>query len=416
MAYRVLFASGFILFILNLESAFGAGSTNFVTKGLLLAAGITFVSTRQALFPVILAGTLMIAVTVASAIFTRNQSFSWDLYLRSINQFIVPMLLLGAIPTRRDRNFVLRFLSWAPLLSVVIGLVYDLTGRGLLFAADNQNGVMRLRGSLIASFLAGLALTGMFAAMQYARHVNSRYIMVAAVNLLIIILTAARMAMALGCVLFLLSVLLSRRHSIGFRVTIASATTGFLAMFLLLFGDALLARFSSQSMSGRDVMWDFLLAMIAEFYDFGVGFGHQQTIISHDVFVVINSFHAHNDFLRIAVELGVVPALAFFALWLSALLYIWHHPRCDHDMMFVIGAGAFFVLAFTDNAISTSTHFPLLIVSALSALRPRSNLYLPVSKRHRSMCRPLRQKALLAWNARVRPLRPQTQLGSSSIS
>lgn len=335
-----------------------------------MLAGFVLIMSRPPLIPVIVAGVLMIVVSLTSAIFTRNVGFSWALYLRSINQFIVPVLLVAAIPTKNDRDFVLRFLSWAPILCVVVGVIYDLIGRGTLFSQDYTLGVPRLQGSLNSAFLGGLALTGVFAAMQSAQHVSIRYLGVAAINLLVALLTAARMPIALTVALSATCFYLNFPNAGGLKIigTVVGGLSA--AVFLMIFGGPLITRFSSTTMSGREAMWEYLLAVLEAYRDFGVGYGHQQTIISHEVYIVINSLHAHNDYLRIAVELGFWPTIIFFCLWLFAMLAVWNHPRCGRNPIVLVGTITFAVLAFTDNAVSTSTHFPLLIIAAISGLAP----------------------------------------------
>lgn len=370
MVFRWLFLAGYGLFLLNLEDAFGLQLMNPTTKSLLLMAGLVLVTTRQPIVPVLVLCSIMIGVSFVSACLTKNPDFSWALYARSITQFIIPVLLVGAVPFEKDRDFLLRTASWAPLFSVAIGAIYSLMGRGSIFALDYLYGVMRLQGSLIAAFLGGLALTGAFAAMQYAHLVNIRYLGVVAINLVIVLLTAARMPIALSVLLCVASFYVGFRNALGLKI-VGTVIGGLgAAAFLATFGEPLITRFSSTHMSGREAMWDFLLLALDQHRDFGVGFGHQPTIVPHEVFIQVNSYHAHNDYLRLAVELGFVPSIIFFLLWLSVMLCVWAHPRCGYNPILLLGTMGFAVLCITDNALATTTHFPLLIITAVSCLRP----------------------------------------------
>ncbi|MEK9766107.1 MAG: hypothetical protein VW274_06465, partial [Thalassolituus sp.] len=115
-------------------------------------------------------------------------------------------------------------------------------------------------------------------------------------------------------------------------------------------------------LSGRDILWEFVLYMISRYPDFGIGFGHQFLSTPQDIINMTASWSAHNEYLRIALEVGIVPSFFFFIFmfltFLSPMLYFKRF-----DFFYVSAVVLFFLSCATDNTISSPYMF-LYLVSA----------------------------------------------------
>ena len=95
--------------------------------------------------------------------------------------------------------------------------------------------------------------------------------------LLIALLTGTRMpaaaAVVAGGVLLLLQL---RSASSRLGLVFYGGLLG--VAMLLLFGEGIIKRFESGSLSGREIIWDAIWPWVESYSDFGIGFGHQQAI------------------------------------------------------------------------------------------------------------------------------------------
>ena len=100
---------------------------------------------------------------------------------------------------------------------------------------------------------------------------------------------------------------------------------------LILLGPALLyalQRFTgeSENFSGRDIIWPYFLDAIERRPLFGFGLGAGKLIVDPEdpTIKLLGSNAAHNEYLRLAVDAGVVGCAAIF---LSIILWIWNGTR-----------------------------------------------------------------------------------------
>ena len=82
--------------------------------------------------------------------------------------------------------------------------------------------------------------------------------------------------------------------------------TAALGAFLVLFSDQILKRLNSNTMSGRELIWNEVQGYIARYPRLGIGLGHQMDILSANATVMTHTVAAHNEYLRFTVELGYV--------------------------------------------------------------------------------------------------------------
>ena len=98
---------------------------------------------------------------------------------------------------------------------------------------------------------------------------------------------------------------------------------------LLLLGPAFvfaLERFTGEgtdTYSGRDIIWPYFLDAIEQRPLFGFGLGAGKLIVDPEdpTIKLLGSSAAHNEYLRLAVDAGIVGCAAIF---LSVIIWIWN--------------------------------------------------------------------------------------------
>lgn len=371
MAFRLLLLLFFALVAINLEIVPGVAKANPIEKGVLLICGMAFLATRRIDPRNLLLVALLVFATFVSAVGTAYAGFEFDRYLRGLVSLVVPWLFLAAAPSERDRDFLIAVLAWMPPAVVAIGALYAAAGLHPLWHTDFL-GAPRLQGSSIPAGLGSIGYVGAFAAMLGVAFRRGRlYPWLVALNLVILLLSAARMPLALALVLCATVYLTMIRKSPAGLLAAAIAGPVLAAGMLLTIGKPLLTRFESQSTSGRDMIWDYLDAWLDRFPAFGVGLGHQIVLLPEDIMQRTGTMAAHNEYLRLAVETGYFGAVAVFGCIALMCLNIWGSPRVRFRAVFLVACLSFFVYCQTDNAIS-STNIPFVLVLASFAFaRPR---------------------------------------------
>lgn len=360
----------FILFV-------GVGVDNFVhidsnpvEKSMLFGLGMLFLFTRKVRWDVLILIVLMLLMTLISAFLSSYYNLSFNRYVRSVFSLSATFLLLAGTPTEKDRNTMIRLLTALPIIMVVMGSIYEVVGIRTLFYVDFL-GAPRLQGSSIPAGLGTAGYLGSVAAMLGAAFLNKKiYLPLAFVNLIILVLSAARMPLALSVAIcgYVYFVMVNR--SFLMRAASVGAVIPAAAGFVLLFGESILTRFGSESLSGRDLIWDALQRVADAYPYFGIGLGHQILVIPGDVAFLAQTMAAHNEYLRVTVETGYVGATVIFALIALMCVAIWLRPATGRNFAFVLMCVSFFVYCRTDNAISsTTTPFMLALASFVFSAR-----------------------------------------------
>jgi hypothetical protein len=377
MTFVHLFAIGYISFILNFEKVFGIEQAVLFSKSMLLLSAIIATTTRPRITISFWLAWMAVLLVFVTAAFTRFHYFEWINWFRALNNVVVPFFLLSIVPNEKDRDSLLQILAWGPVVSIVAGILYQATGRTTLFGIDNLGGgAQRLQGSLIPAFLAGVALTGALSAFFLTQCRNKRFLWLAIVDLIILLMTAARMPVALAVVMcgyfFLFELNITRTE----KVAVLAFSTVAGASFLATFGHTIIDRFSSGGASGRDILWRYLYTVIDRYWGFGVGLGHAGYTIPHAVSVLVGGVVApHNEFIRLSVELGVIGASLYISIYVLIMLNVWSRAHTGRPVVLLAGLG-FLTFCYTDNAFVTPTYYPMLFAVAFWSLcLPPQNKY-----------------------------------------
>lgn len=245
---------------------------------------------------------------------------------RSFIGSAAPFALGFALAPRRIWTTLCRGVAFVPIISAGVGLLTGLVG---LYPAFDEFG--RFQGLHSPPFLAGFCTTAIFAAtLEYLRGFRMRWLIVGGLDLAILLATQARAPFG-AVVLFLVLVFFfsgPRTFPLKRKVDLVM---GGLVPGMLLLGPFLayaLDRFTSmgENYSGRDIIWPYFLDAIETRPLFGFGLGAGKLIVNPDdpMIRLIGSSAAHNEYLRLSVDAGIVGCAMIF---LSIILWVWSGTR-----------------------------------------------------------------------------------------
>ncbi len=282
--------------------------------------------------------------------------------LRSLVGSVAPFAFGFSRLSRSWSQAIIRATCWAPALSVLAGTLLALAGLRPLFV---NSGGFRLAGLGHPAFLAAVCETAVYACLvEVYRDGRRREFCLLGINLLLLLLTGARAPLTVALTVVGLSLLLARSTAFPARfrlLLILSGLTAFpltaaLALGLLPSDIASVRAFqvlatNFSDLSGRQLLWPNFEQAAAQSPWLGWGVGAGNVIIPQGdpVARLLQTWAAHNEYLRIGVEGG---QLGRALLVLLMFLWVRQHTaplrqsdRVTMRLVFV----AFAVHAFTDN-------------------------------------------------------------------
>jgi O-Antigen ligase len=245
---------------------------------------------------------------------------------RSFIGSTAPFVLGFALAPRRVWTAICRGAALVPVISVIGSVFTEIAGLYPMFGNFG-----RFQGLHSAPFLAGFCVTAIFAStLEYLREFRLRWLLLGGANLAILLATQAR-APFIAVGLFLLLVFVLSGPGIFPLKRKVDLVMGGMVPALLLLGPALLyalQRFTgeSENLSGRDIIWPYFLDAIERRPLFGFGLGAGKLIVDPEdpTIKLLGSSAAHNEYLRLAVDAGVIGCAAIF---LSIIIWIWNGTR-----------------------------------------------------------------------------------------
>jgi len=341
---------------------------NIVQKSLIILSGIALMATRPMHRGVVVLIGAIVVVTLICAIGTDFPGFEWRLYIGGVVSVVAPFILLTAQPDAKDRQLGLIIFALLPPLMTALGAIYQLAGIAPLFEADPQAGT-RLSGSQGPAYLAAACFTGTFAALELAERRHIGYGALLLVDIIILVLAGGRMALAMAVLICGLDYLRSFRRVPLLKVFVPIWFMVVAGIALAFFGEDNLRHLGSTSLSNRDLIWAALNRHLHAHPWFGVGLGNQQVLVPASLTGKTSTFASHNEYLRIAVELGYPGAILFFLLTVGIFLMVWNSAWVRRDSMFLICAVAFYVYGITDNTFSVPQAYFILTAASFACQR-----------------------------------------------
>lgn len=341
---------------------------NAVQKLLIILTGVALAATRPKHIGVLLLICAIPVLCFICAVGSDWPGFESRLFLGGLVAIIAPFALLTAQPERRDRDLVLLIFAALPVLMTLLGLVYQVVGIAAVFESDPTVGT-RLAGSQGApAILAGAGFTGVVAAFELAEQRNIKYIGLFLLDLLVLAFTGGRAALGLAVFICAFEYLRSFRKFplLKFFVPVWFACVAAIA-FISLRGDAL-RHLTSTTLSKRELIWAALRRHLEAHPWFGVGLGNQQLLMPADLKGQgVGTIAGHNEYLRIAVELGYPGAVLFYLITLGIFFLVWNSVWVRRDPFFLICVVAFYLFSLTDNTFSVPQIFFILTVASFGA-------------------------------------------------
>jgi O-antigen ligase len=283
--------------------------------------------------------------------------------LRSLIGSVAPFAFAFSRLSPRWGTAIVRTTAWIPLLSVAGGSALDLAGLRPVFI---EGGGERLAGMGHPAFLAAFCLAAIYACLiELYRDGKPSWLILLGVNALILVLTGARAPLVYAAAvvgltfIFVRSSVFPRRYRFLPLLIVILMVPPILAvasdfpmvrLFNLLGSDL-------GNLSGRDLLWPAFeqAAAASPWLGHGVGAGNAIIPPDSELFQIIQSRAAHNEYLRILVEGGQVGRALLIVLF---VLWVVHHTAglCRTDRLIMrLAFVAFAAHAFTDNVLIATT-------------------------------------------------------------
>ncbi len=213
---------------------------------------------------------------------------------------------------------------WGPLLTVGFGLALNIADLHDVYATEQ--GALRLGASGEPPFLAGFTLVAIYAGLLEACRPGASQRGVwalLAVNLVILLLTGARAPLLLAMVLMFLVFAAQRRLFLLAGAGVLASLGVMLAGQLKFVRVIDLAQLGeASSLSNRDLVWPFFERAFwsSPWVGWGVGAGKVVVPVSSSLNHLIGTNAAHDEYLRIGAEggvLGIALLVGLLAAWVA---------------------------------------------------------------------------------------------------
>lgn len=301
----------------------------------------------------------LLAPVLTIAFGSLHPALSMGDMLRSLLGSIAPFALIWVRSTETLRRGLILVAAASPLISVAAGVPLLAIGHPL-FGFD-QNYVLRFQGAGIPAFLGYLGEIGTYAAFaEYALTGRTRWLATAVAAFACIAASGTRVPMATA-MLFCLIVLAfarSRNLTAGPRLRLWLMGLGAVGIGALLLGPSLLQRTFGIgagtvgfNASGRDVIWPLFVAAIERHPFFGQGVGTYRVLVDPEQVKYLGSIAAHNEYLRLAADIGIVGLLLLVAGHVAWLGREWRHLMQPERVVVIAFAIAFALHSITDNTL-----------------------------------------------------------------
>jgi O-antigen ligase len=293
--------------------------------------------------------------------------------VKSLVGLMLPFLFLHCVYRREAIDRYLSLIALVPLVSVICALLLYAAGGRAAFGGG-YTGVVRLSGMTIAAFLGHFAFTGLFASIyQYLTLRRGRDLLFAGVNIVLVLATVARVSIAMAAVLATAVMLFVPQQSFRFSARVKVSIAGVLLLVgaLVAFLPQIQQRFESAGTSGRDVAWPYILQAIDKNPWFGRGIGAGVVFLDTVDDPWVNVSSAHNEYLRLTLDSGIVGLLVFVAAmvwWVRSEL---RFMRREERVLFLTFMLMFPVASIVDNMLTSPATLLFFFTLALIIQRAR---------------------------------------------
>jgi len=293
--------------------------------------------------------------------------------IKSLVGLMLPFLFLHCVFRREAIDRYLNLIALMPLVSVIFALLLHAAGGRPAFGSG-PTGVTRLDGMAIAAYLAFFTFVAFFVCVcQYLTAGRHRDLLLAGINLVIILATVTRTQIAMAAVLAVGVWLFAPQTSLSWstRVKVAIAGAVLVIGALVVFLPQIEERFVGSGTSGREQAWPYYLLAIDENPWFGRGIGSGIVLLETVDDPYVNIAVAHNEYLRITIDAGIVGLLIFLAAMVLWVMSERRYMRREEWILFLGFMLLFALASFVDNTLSSSPTLVVFFTLALIIQRAR---------------------------------------------
>ncbi len=209
----------------------------------------------------------------------------------------------------------LKLISFSSLWSVFVGALLWMLGIRDLFQVEYATGVPRLAGSTIPAFLGALSISASVSSLYLWLSGDRVYKYLFLFSITTLFLTLGRMAVFVGSSLAIVTFLSSGYVSLDGKKRILLLVLIVAFVVSLFLAPNAIERFQSSGLSGREELWGYIKYLSSKYPNFGIGFGHQFLSTPREIIVSTASWSAHNEYLRLNLELGRYFSVVFLLFY-----------------------------------------------------------------------------------------------------
>ncbi|TXJ06911.1 MAG: O-antigen ligase domain-containing protein, partial [Acinetobacter sp.] len=333
---------------LNLGRLWGFGNTNPFEKSLFFAA-VVFYLAKKSWNKSVVAGIFLITLSIFFfGVFSKYTGFAWSRLLMAYAALVSIIGFFVAKPSPKDCDYMLQSISRLAPYILIYGLILAVLF-GLPMFQKDHTGASRLGGAAIPAFMAAASYASSIAAAYlFSVENKKRYLILSIFCIALCALSGTRMPTVVAATSVSIVLFFSFKGAVG-RLGLVFLGGTFAVGFLLTAGEQLLLRFESSSKSGRELLWNAVIAWAERYPWHGVGFGHHAELIPERVSKLTGTFATHNEYIRLAAELGYLGAAIFI---IGLFVVIFTAPRYLNKVQIIsslIVTLCFFVYAYSDN-------------------------------------------------------------------
>lgn len=280
--------------------------------------------------------------------------------VRTLMGALTPFAVIWVRTPRRWHGRILLLVVLCPLAAVAAGVLMHVAGIRPMVLSE-FTGAFRLQGATIPAFLGLMSTVAVMASLtEFAATGQRQWLLLAGASAVLALASGTRMAtfaVLLFCLIFLnfargAEFGASRRLRLWMIGIVGAGLAGAVVGPVLIertFGRG--AAGGGIYAAGRDVIWPIFVATIEQHPLFGQGMGTIRLIVPEDEVKYIGTIAAHNEYLRLAVDMGifgVVLLILGHVLWFRQAWPILNRIERVAIAGFSV---AMLVYSFTDNTL-----------------------------------------------------------------
>jgi teichuronic acid biosynthesis protein TuaE len=256
----------------------------------------------------------------------------------------------------------IRLLCLLPLVSVVFGFMFDITGIQPLFLPE-FTGVLRLQGANIPAHLAFLAFIGFVVSMieikRSPHHMVFSYTMMV-LNFMILILTGTRGPLIAALAIILIFVFDLFKQFLKGKIALILPLVGFVAILMgsiyLQLDNMKKRSFERETdsiidLSGRSEAWTYFIDGVKDSPWFGRGLG--AVLVGNDGSLYEGFVVPHNEYIRFYFDGGIVGVTLVFASLLFVFVALYRRLTPGIKLFYIAFIIGTLVYSISDNTLST---------------------------------------------------------------